>query len=441
MQDQSLFSPEVSKEDGTAVHERDTAWRRIVLWWLRLSGPNRSRFSDSLEDQERLRRSRILSSLFPLVGVAVLIEGPSAIPTPTYWIPIFSLLLLGSISFALNRAALINLSGIFLILAIDTTLTILMVTLPHGIRNSNIPDFDLFLISTLVGGIVLPRSLLPVLAALHMALIVALFAWLPHDPLLTEEIIVNQKGFAYSELSDALLLQVVGAVIAWLNVWSVDRALLRASKAEELARAHQRLNEQAHLLVEQKERLEYGVNVLKEAQARFANGDYKARAHLQDTELAPLAVSFNLLAERLNRIAQAAQEYTRLEQAFQQLFAIQEAVVYGEAPQLLRPTGTLVDRIYPWLKQYYQLRQMFVRCGYVLEKLRQPLVRQRALLSQLSSSLGQTHTDLHPLVQEACARAATIELVEKAQQLCGQIEEQGKLSLQETKLLEQLLRV
>ncbi len=441
MQDQSFFSPEASKTDKTTVHGRSGVFHRITRWWLRLSGPNRSRFGASLEDQERLRRSRILSALFPLVGLAVLITAPTAIPVPTYWIPILTLLLFGLIAFMLNRAALINLSGIFLILAIDASLAILMITLPHGIRNSNIPDLDFFLISILIGGIVLPRSLLPVLTLFHIALIVALFAMVPHDPLLTQEILVNQRGFAYSELSDAFLLQIVGATIAWLHSWSVERALLRASKAEELAEAHQRLNQQALMQVERKERLEYGINVLKEAHARFANGDYKARAHLQDNELASLAVSFNLLAERLNRIAQAAQEYVQVEQAFQQLFAIQEAVVYRGALQPLIPTGTLVDRIYPWLKQYYQLRQMFIRCSYALEKLRLLLTRQRTLLTQLSSFLGQTHSDIRLVTRDIRALSSTLEIVEKSQQLCDQLEEQGKLSLQEERLLEQLLKV
>jgi hypothetical protein len=190
-----------------------------------------------------------------------------------------------------------------------------MATLPTGIGNSNIPDFDLFIIPTLIGGVVLPRRFVPWLAALHICITIALFTLLPHDPLLTQEITLNQKGFAYAELSDAFLIQIVGATIAWLGAWSVDRALLRASRAEEVAEARKRLNEQAQLIVAQKHRLDYGMSMLKEARARFANGDYTARVKLQDNELTPLALSFNLLAERLYRITQIAQEYTRLEQA------------------------------------------------------------------------------------------------------------------------------
>src|SRR5438552_3873304 len=274
-------------------------FQRLARFWLHLTGPNPDGFSASIEDQERKRRSRLLSTLFSLVLVVFIIAGPTAIPVPTYWIPIIAFILLSVLAISFNRRANVTMSGIFYIFAIDAALTILLATTPHGIRNSNIPDFDLFIIPTLIGGVILPRRLVPFLAGLHIIIIILLFAIIPHDPLLQQEIAVNQQGFAYSELSDAFLIQIVSATIAWLIAWSVDKALLRANRAEDLAAARKRLGEQAQLIVNQKERLDYGIAVLKDAQARVANGDYKARAKLQQNELSSLAISFNLMAERL----------------------------------------------------------------------------------------------------------------------------------------------
>lgn len=440
MTDRLFVSLEGSLENQEAVEERGSFFQRIARAWLRFSGPNRDRFSSSLADQERLRRSRILSALLPLVIIAAVIAAPTAIPVPTYWIPILLLVISGLFALLLNRAALIHASGIVLILAIDAALTLLMVTLPHGIRNSNIPDFDLFLIATLIGGVALPRRLLPFLAAFHILLIFLLFALLPHDPLLTREIQINQQGLAYGELSDAFLLQIIGTSIAWLSAWSVDRALLRASRAEELAKAQQYLRQQIQMQAEQNARLEYGIQVLKEAHARFANGDYKARANLHDNELASLAFSFNLLAERLNRVAQAAQDYERLEQAFQQLFAIQEAMIYRGTLQPLTPTGTLADRTYPWLKQSYQLRQLSTRCGEAVDQQRAALARQRTLLIQLTSALDQTHGAIQQVARDPKTLASALASLERSQQLCQQVEEQGKQCVRGTKQLEQLLK-
>jgi hypothetical protein len=439
MNKQTPIVPELV--DDSVGQGRSSPLQRLVSAWLRFSGPDKERFRPSLEDQERLRRSRVLSSLLLLILVALLIVIPTAILVSVYWVPILAFFLLSLIAFFCNRAALINLGGLFVIIAIDAALTIIMVTAPTGIRNSNIPDFDLFLIATLVGGIVLPRHLLPFLAGFHIVLIVALFALLPHDPLLTKEIEINQGGSAYVVLSDALLLQIIGAAIAWVNARSVDLALLRASRAEELAAAQRNLNEQTQLLVEQKKRQEYGIDILKEAIARFANGDYRARAVLQDNELASLAMSFNLLADRLNRMAHDAQEQANLKAAFQQLFAIQEEVVYRGNLRPLPATGTLVDKVYPWLRQYYLFRQVYNRSGVILEKARFALTRQRTVLAQLKSALDQMRVELRLRRADTSTLAAALDLIEKAQYLCNQVEEQGKYSLQETKELDQMLKV
>lgn len=439
MQDQSLFSPEGQK--ASSVQGRNTVFHRMTQVWLHLSGPDVSRFSNSLEDQQRLRRSRSLSMILPLFIVAVLIEAPNAVLNLTYWAPVVTLLALGLVAFFLNRAALINLSGLFTILAIDAALVVLLLTLSHGIRNGDITDFDLFILPILIAGITLPRRLLPFLALVHIALIFALFITLPHDPLLAEEIRVNDKGIRYLVISDAIVLQVVGTLIAWVGAWNVDKALERANKAEELAQAQWNLNEQARFQVEQKKRLEYGIKVLKDAHARFVNGDYRARANLQDNELVSLAFSFNLLAERMNRVAHAAQAYARLEQAFQQLFTIQTSVVYGGALQPLTPTGTLVDKIYPWLKQYYHLRQVYAQCLAAIEQMRQTLTHQRTLLMQLTSALDQTHADVRLAEVGSGPRSLSLGPVEKAQHLCKLAEEQEKLCLQQTKQLDQMLKV
>lgn len=414
-------------------------FRRMGRAWLRFSGPNPDRFTSSLRSQEILRRSRILSVLLLLIFITLGVFGPVAILIPTVLIPLLAYVLISAIALMLNRAASVTMGGIFYVLGIDAALTILLVTLPHGLRNINLPDFDLFLISTLVGGIIFSRRLLPFVAVYHILLIVMLFIFLPHEHLLTLEIQSNGQG-PYGEISDAILLQIAGTTIAWLNSWSIDRALLRASRAEDLAKAHRRLSEYMRLEIKLKERLEYGIQVLKEAHARFANGDYKARAILQDNELGSLALSFNLLAERLNRVAQIAADYTRLEQAVQQLFAIRDAVVYQGTLQPLVPTGTYVDQIYPWLKQFYQSRQICAYCSEGLEKVRQTLLRQKSSLIQLKSSLEQTQIDAQTMGAGTSIHSFTVAHLEKVQQFYQQVEEQGMRCLQEARQIEQLLK-
>ena len=105
-------------------------FHQMIRAWLRFSGPDPRRFRATMEDQELLRRSRLLSALFSLIIVAILLTAPTAIPVPTYWIPIIAFLLLSLVALILNRGAYVTMSGVFYILAIDATLTILMATFP-----------------------------------------------------------------------------------------------------------------------------------------------------------------------------------------------------------------------------------------------------------------------------------------------------------------------
>lgn len=438
MNHQRSFPQEVPTGREPVPPEQEGLFQRIRRFWLQFSGPDLRHFRATIEDQERLRRSRLLSALFALIIVTLLLTAPTAIPVPTYWIPLFSLLLLTVVALLLNRRAYVTLSAVYFLLAIDATLTILMVTLPTGIRNSNIPDFDLFILPTLIGGVVLPRHFVPMLAVLHIGLIITLFTLLPHDPLLTQEIAINQKGLAYAELSDALLIQVVGATIAWLSAWSVDRALIRAGRAEEVAEARRQFNEQAQRIVEQKLRLDHGINVLKEAQARFANGDSTARVKLQDNELTPLAFSFNLLAERQSRITQIAQKYTQLEQALQQLFEIQNTLFYGGVLKPFSPTDPLVDHLYHSLQRYDQLRQRVAQGGSCLDKAQKELSQQKLLLTQLDALLAQTHAVVRDPHR---AHLSSVQLLEQAQQISVRIHEHEQRCQQALKQGEQALNI
>ncbi|MBV9709864.1 MAG: hypothetical protein JO011_02975 [Ktedonobacteraceae bacterium] len=444
--------------------------RRLTKRWLSLSAPHSRLFGTSIEEQERLRHSRLLSAILFCGLVAILLAIPTAIPVPTYWVPVLLNLSLSVVALLLNRSGKVDVAGIFYIIAIDVTFIVLLVTLPTGIRNSNIPDFDLFFIPVLISGVILSRRFIPFIAVAHIITIVALFSFLPHDRLLTQEIQVNQQGFAYSELSDAFILQVVGAAISWLSAWSVDRALLRANQAEELAAARQRINEQTAQIVEQKQRLEYGIDVVKNAQARFANGDFKARAKLQNNELVPLAMSFNLLAERLNRITQTAQEYTRLEQALQQLLDVQNAAFHGRAIKSYQPSGTLADRLQPILQRHYNLSNSIVESGPAFEKIRVELARQKTLVSELFSGLhevrscalalpGYNDTRSMPpstlqhksLADPSLSIARTekaasrfdvqMQLIDRVQELCTQINKQNQQIAQEVKGIAQSLKV
>lgn len=219
--------------------------------WLWLTGPDAQDFGKSIEEQERLRRSRLLSSLIPLIAIAICIFIPLALARPGDWIPIIAIALFGVAIALLNRKGKVTVAGLLYTLAIDIGVTVSTLTQPHGITNSNIPDFDIFALSILMVGLILKRSFIPIIAFLQIVTGIILFNIIPHDPLLTQEIQVNLHGYSYAYLEDFFLLEVCGAILAWLSSKSFSKALKRADRAEEL----DQLVQQQLLLLDEVNRL------------------------------------------------------------------------------------------------------------------------------------------------------------------------------------------
>ena len=129
------------------------------------------------------------------------------------------------------------------------------------------------------------------------------------------------------------------ALFGWLGARSVDHAIARADRAEEIARLE-------HAIVEQTRQLEQGIEAIRQTHARVANGDYSARAPLnQEHILWQIAYSLNNLIQRLQRNSDAEHllgrtkgEAERLEQEIQRAKA-------GLLPLWPQPSGTPLDPV------------------------------------------------------------------------------------------------
>jgi hypothetical protein len=371
-----------SQAEPLALPARAGVVRRLWAGWVRLIGPHPTLFSTSMSDQERLRRSRLVSALLLLICAAIGLLLPSLSVQPLIWRPV--LLLAGGrvLVTLINRWGAVTFSGLAYVAMVDVALAGYIWTKPI-FTYGNVPNLDLFILPLLIGGVVLPRRWIAPLALLHIALILSLFTYKPHDDLLTSGIQRYFAGQSYTAYINALLLQVCGAGIAWLQAWSMERALLRASRAEELTQAQARIEEQARLLAEQKGRLEQSVTLLQGVQQRIANGDLSARVPLSENDLLPLAVTFNVLAERLNREHQAAQAHRRLEEAIRYLLE----AASGPGGAGFSPTGTLADRLAPLVLERRQASERLRTGGMQAEDLAALLQRQYEQLQQVQAVL------------------------------------------------------
>jgi hypothetical protein len=359
------------------------------LWkaWLWLTGPRPERFDKDLAGQERLRRSRLISALLILVAVVIALLIPSTFTIPALWQPILIQAGLAVLAALLNRYGQVTLSGLTIIILADISVTQNIVRQPYGLTNTTVADLYLLVIPILIAGMVLPNIYIPLTGALQVLISIAIFKYLPHDTLLTQEIQKVDGNMQYTSVLGPILLHVCASGIVWLYAWSVDRAILRASRAEELAQARAHIDAQARQIAEQKQRLEDGIQALQEVQARVANGEYSARVSLQENELLPLGVSFNLMAERLGRVARIEQEYQRLESAIQQLLGACNDLAHGATPATMRATGTLVDRLSPFFLRLQRLGMLLSQGSALAEDLRAVLQRQNEHFSWAETRL------------------------------------------------------
>ena len=360
---------------------------RLRKGWLWLTGPRPERFGTGTAAQETLRRSRLISAILVLSAIVIVLLIPSTFTIPNLWQPIVILAAPSVLAAVLNRSGHVTTSGLTVILMADLSLSENIIRQPYGLTNTTLADLYLLVIPILIAGMVLPNRFIPLVGALQVLISIVIFYELPHSDLLKQEIALVDGGQAYTSVLGPILLQVCGSGIVWLYAWSVDQAILRASQAEELAEARVHITEQARQISEQKQRLETGISALQAVQARVANGEYSVRALLHDNELLPLAVSFNIMAERLGRVERIEQEYHRLEKAVEQVLDACNALARGVAPASIRATGTLVDRIFPVLTRAYYLAGELVQGSALLDDLRSVLQRQHDYLAQLEANI------------------------------------------------------
>jgi hypothetical protein len=134
-------------------------------------------------------------------------------------------------------------------------------------------------------------------------------------------------------------------VVAWLGADSVRRALLDASRAEDLEAANRRNAAQAQELALQRQRLQLGIQELQLVHSAVARGHWEARARINEGELLPVAMSLNLLLDRLTRLSREQDQRMRIEAAAQQLAMALRRTRAGEPYMPPAYTGTIFDEV------------------------------------------------------------------------------------------------
>ncbi|HKS70187.1 MAG TPA: hypothetical protein VJQ45_07190 [Ktedonobacterales bacterium] len=307
---------------------------RRANWWLRLTSSGWDGPQATIEERERVRRSRLASWIILGLLIVALVLVPAALtdmPTLEALIAVIVGILLAAI---FNRTGHVTISGSLLVaLVIGADFGALLSAKP-GLDTIYLPAYDLLAIAVLIGVSVLPRGAAFLIAAVNIAAIVADFTLQTKVGDLAHQL--QQEG-ALSLLARPIALQIIVAAVAYLWVRGTEDAIRRADRAEEIAAME-------HAIVEQKRQLDYGIQLILDTHVRAANGDFTARAPLtQENVLWQIAASLNNLLARLQRSGAAEHQLRRTDEEIRRLATAIRDAQQGRTPIWPAPTGTSAD--------------------------------------------------------------------------------------------------
>lgn len=269
--------------------------------------------------REQARRKQIVSAVLLVIVIFQFAELPGALLMHTA-MDIGTVVLglaLCAVAALFNQFGKVTIVTVLLIAVIDLGCGLMLLTSPMGLDVSDLPVFDVLLVSELIAVSLLPAiSVFPVaLGNMLFTIVVLLFA-----PRTMELNMVLNSTMAYNTILQPLGLQLIVAVVSYIWVRSALRALARADRAEEISQLQRREAELLRREAEFNHSLTQGSEHLLQVLVRAANGDQGVRSALtQDHPLWRIGNALNVLLTRVGRMANAEQEIKRLRMTVAQL--------------------------------------------------------------------------------------------------------------------------
>jgi hypothetical protein len=284
--------------------------------------------------REEARRKQVVSAILLVIVFLQLVDFPGAIMMHSFMAigTVLLGLVLCGVAMLFNQFGRVGVVSILLILVVDLGCGLMLLTSPMGLDASDLPVFDVLIVSELIAVSLLPAvSVFPV-ALSNILFILAVLALMPRTPALN---MMLASDMAYNTIIQPVSLQIVVAVVAYIWVRSALRAIARADRAEEIAQLQRNEAELLRRETERTRQLDMGSEHLLQVLVRAANGDRLARANLPpDNLLWRVGNGLNVLLTRLRRAGQAEYEMQQLREVNAQLTQrAYETKVAAQQPQ------------------------------------------------------------------------------------------------------------
>jgi hypothetical protein len=326
----------------------------LLGWWLRLTAPTWPAQPLPIAERERLRKAELtsISFLALFAFLLTLLSNSLADPGTAQAVLVMAVCLV--MAAFLNRKGFTRLAAYLTPLVMMLLIAAAVLQAPGGLRLVVIPAWDLFAIPIFLVSLTVSSRAPWFLALAAIAFIVAdYFVLQPHAKIAVngvpfDELAYEEKIFtAWGLINRDVALLFFAALFGWIGARSVDNAIARADKAEELAAVE-------HAYAEQSRQLEEGIRQIQETHVHIANGDYNARAPLnQEHILWQIAYALNNLIQRLQRSVESEHMLRRTELEVSRLKEEIQRAKAGQIPIWPKPSGTPLD---PIVVEFSQVR-------------------------------------------------------------------------------------
>ncbi|HEX8035875.1 MAG TPA: hypothetical protein VF510_18610 [Ktedonobacterales bacterium] len=321
--------------------------RGIVGWWLNLTSPPIPTHVLTITERERLRKAELTS--FSIIAVFVfliaLVSNSLADPATAQAVGIMAVGLL--IAAILNRTGRTR-AAAYLIPSLMMLVTIAAI-LGSELNTILFPAYDLFVLPIFLSSLTGNRRAPWFFAFFAIAFIAIDFAIQPHELITAsspqfgsavkfDTIVFWTQSFTWwGMINRHVALAFFAGFFGWLGARSVDFAITRADRAEELAELERRE-------LENKRQIETAAQHLLEVHTRVANGDFSTRAALdRGNVLWSVGQSLNNLLQRLQRQGQSEYQLRRTEEEAQRLATALDEVNAGRYPLWPARANTVID--------------------------------------------------------------------------------------------------
>lgn len=318
----------------------------VLRIWYQLTSPPEPDASAPFQERELFRRGRTGSQISIFLFLLIFISFPAAFAgsnTLLIGILVANLVAL-AIAMGLNRLKKVNIAGVLVVIGVVVSPTANILTTPGGVSTSALPIFSFLVLPVMCAVSFLPPVWVFVVAAANC--LFTLFA-LRFFQTTGELHTVLDSAFA-GIITPIILSQWIVAIVAYVWVRGARLAILRADRAEEIAHLEQREIEQQQLLLEQKQQLDMGIQLILKTHVEVANGNFAARAPLgKENLLWQIAYSLNNLLARLQSYSQMRNQYQHLQEENYRLQSAlqQNAAAFNELQRTKEASRRLVDAL------------------------------------------------------------------------------------------------